>query len=131
SRIGLSSELARAAEWSTAAVSERPERLVSAFVGIWARPAVVLLDVDGLTPVLDAKLRRGWPRGWEREFEYVEYRGEHWEVYDVKHLFNRIFKRLWTDDRSVVVDYSERNGGPIYPAMAWNGQWDAIDEDRF
>lgn len=131
SGIGISAGLAEAPAWSTAAISERTERLVAEFIRIWARPAVVLIDDDGLTPVLDAKLRRGWPRGWEREFDYVEYRGEHWEVYDVKYLFNRIFKRLWADDRQVVIDYSERNGGPIYPAKAWTGHWDDIDDDRF
>ena len=98
---------------------------------VWKRPAVVLIDDDGLTPILDAKLRRGWPQGWQREFEYVEYRGEHWEVYDVKYLFNRIFKRLWADDRQVVVDYSAGRGGPIYPAKSWNGQWDQLDDEHF
>lgn len=131
SAISISGDLAVADGWSTAAISERTERLVSEFIRIWARPAVVLIDDDGLTPMLDAKLRRGWPRGWQREFEYVEYRGEHWEVYDVRYLFNRIFKRLWADDRQVVIDYSERHGGPIYPAKAWNGHWDDIDEGRF
>ncbi|MET0297808.1 MAG: DUF262 domain-containing protein, partial [Microbacterium sp.] len=59
------------------------------------------------------------------------YRGEHWEVYDVKYLFNRIFKRLWADDRDSVVRFSENRGGPIYPARSWNGQWDALDDENF
>jgi hypothetical protein len=92
---------------------------------------VVIIDDDGLTPILDAQRRRGWPRGWEREFAYVEYRGEHWEVYDVPYLFNRVFKRLWADSRESVVAYSARRGGPIYPATAWNGQWDVLDEENF
>ena len=82
------------------------------------------IDDDGLTPILDAQRRRGWPRGWEREFEYVEYRGEHWEVHDVKYLFNRVFKRLWADAREDVVAFSARRGGPIFEAQAWNGHWD-------
>jgi len=131
SGIAVTSGLAAASAWSTAAISERTERLVAEFIRIWARPAVVLIDDDGLTPVLDATLRRGWPRGWQREFEYVEYRGEHWEVYDVKYLFNRIFKRLWADDRQVVIDYCAAHGGPIYPAKAWNGHWDEIAEGRY
>ncbi|WP_105565563.1 DUF262 domain-containing protein [Microbacterium halophytorum] len=131
SGVRISADLAAADAWSTAAVSARTERLVAEFLDIWKRPAVVLIDDDGLTPVLDAKLRRGWPRGWEREFDYVEFRGEHWEVYDVKYLFNRVFKRLWAEDRQVLVDYSDRQGGPIYPAMAWNGHWDELGEGAY
>ena len=101
------------------------------FLRVWARPAVVGIDDDGLTPILDAERRRGWPRGWEKEFDYVEYRGEHWEVYDVKSLFNRIFKRLWADDRPAVEAFSNRRGGPIYEAQAWNGHWDALDESHY
>src|SRR5690606_38490914 len=73
----------------------------------------------------------GWPRGWEREFDYVEYRGEHWEVKDVRYLFNRIFKRLWADGRIHVETFSARNGGPVFEAQSWNGHWDALDEDHF
>lgn len=131
SRIGLARELAEASVWGTAAISERTERLTSEFVRIWARPAVVGIDDDGLTPILDAKRRPGWPRGWQREFEYVEYRGEHWEVYDVKYLFNRIFKRLWADARDDVVAFSAHRGGPIFQAQAWNGQWDELDDNNF
>ena len=69
--------------------------------------------------------------GWQREFEYVEYRGEHWEVHDVKYLFNRVFKRLWADSRRGGRAYSARRGGPIYAAQAWNGQWDCLDERHF
>ena len=66
---------------------------------------------------------------WEREWSYVEYRGEHWEVPDVKYLFNRVFKRLWADARPAVIAYSERRGGPVYREQSWNGQWDRLDED--
>lgn len=131
SGVAISADLASAEAWTTAAIAERTERLVTAFLGIWRRPAVVAIDDDGLTPILDAKLRRGWPRGWQREFEYVEYRGEHWEVYDVRYLFNRIFKRLWADSRQHVDAYSERRGGPVYPAKSWNGHWDELDAEHF
>ncbi len=124
-------ELADAAAWGTAAIAERTEDLTERFLRVWERPAVVSIDDDNLTPVLDAKNRRGWPRGWQREFEYVEYRGEHWEVKDVKYLFNRVFKRLWADSRASVVDYSARRGGPVYPEMAWNGQWDQIADGQY
>ena len=115
--------------WSTAAISARTVELGARFVEVWRRPVVVGIDDDGLTPILDAQRRRGWPRGWEREFAYVEYRGEHWEVYDVRYLFNRIFRRLWAEQPERVLAFSRRRGGPIYPAPAWNGPWDRLDDD--
>ncbi|MFB8385799.1 DUF262 domain-containing protein [Microbacterium sp. NPDC055910] len=121
--------LAHEASWDTAAITARTARLGALFLEIWARPASVLIDDDGLTPILDAVRRRGWPRGWEREFDYTEYRGEHWEVHDVKYLFNRVFKRLWADSRESVIAFSARRGGPLYPTRSWNGQWDQLDDD--
>jgi hypothetical protein len=131
SAIRATRTLADIPVWGTAAISERTARLTIDFLALWARPATVGIDDDGLAPILDAQRRRGWPRGWQREFEYVEYRGEHWEVYDVKSLFNRIFKRLWADARADVVAFSTRRGGPIFDSKAWNGQWDALDESNF
>ncbi len=131
SAVPATSELAELPGWGTAAIAERTVRLAAEFVRIWARPALPEIDDDGLTPILDAVRRRGWPAGWEREFDYVEYRGEHWEVKDVKALFNRIFRRAWTDERRAAVAYSARHGGPIYDAMAWKGHWDALDESHF
>ncbi|WP_396642723.1 DUF262 domain-containing protein [Microbacterium sp.] len=131
SRLALTTAIADTPAWGTAAITARTAALTEAFVDIWARPQVIAIDDDGLTPILDAVRRRGWPRGWEREFEYVEYRGEHWEVYDIKYLFNRIFKRLWADGREHVVAFSARRGGPLYPEQAWNGQWDALDQSTF
>lgn len=134
SGISLTADLARTPAWSTAAIAERTARLTERFFEVWRRPAVVGIDDDGLTPILDAKKRRGWPRGWEREFDYVEFRGEHWEVPDIRYLFNRIFRRLWTESepsRRAVIDFSARRGGPLYPAMAWNGQWDEITEGQY
>ena len=131
SAIVSTAELASLEAWGTAAMGERTARLTADFVRVWARPEVTGIDDDGLTPILDAVPRRGWPRGWQREYEYVEYRGEHWEVYDVKHLFNRVFKRLWADSRADVIAFSARRGGPIYEAQAWNGHWDALDASSF
>ncbi|GGF39365.1 DUF262 domain-containing protein [Subtercola lobariae] len=131
SEVSTTRELAHTEAWSTAAIAARTVRLTEAFVRVWARAATGGIDDDGLTPVLDAVRRRGWPRNWEREFEYVEYRGEHWEVYDVKYLFNRIFKRLWADARPSVIAFSAERGGPIYESQAWNGHWDALDETHF
>ena len=131
SEVALTAQLAAAPSWGTAAIAGRTSALTAEFVRLWPRPGRVDIDDDGLTPILDAKRRRGWPPGWQREFEYVEYRGEHWEVYDVRYLFNRIFKRLWADSRADVVAFSARRGGPIYAAQSWNGQWDALDESNF
>jgi hypothetical protein len=131
STISATRELADIPAWGTFAIAERTARLTTGFLQIWASPVTVLIDDDGLTPILDAQRRRGWPRGWEREFEYVEYRGEHWEVHDVKYLFNRVFKRLWADAREHVIAFSSRRGGPIFEAQAWNGHWDALDERHF
>ncbi|MBA8816257.1 hypothetical protein FHX48_001330 [Microbacterium halimionae] len=127
----MTSDLASEGSWGTAAIAARTARLTEKFLQIWARPVTVGIDDDDLTPILDAKRRRGWPRGWEREFDYVEYRGEHWEVHDVKYLFHRIFTRLWADSRAEVVAFSARRGGPIFDAQAWNGEWDALDESHF
>ncbi|KZE91118.1 DUF262 domain-containing protein [Microbacterium sp. TNHR37B] len=131
SGIALSREVAEATTWGTAAIAARTEHLTAEFMRVWSRPDVVGIDDDNLTPVLDAKMRRGWPPGWQREFDYVEFRGEHWEVKDVKYLFHRIFQRLWAESRQSVIDFSARRGGPVYPAMAWNGQWDEIAPGQF
>lgn len=131
SQVGLNHSLAATSAWGTAAIAERTEELLALFVQVWPRRIVVPIDDDGLTPILDAQKRRGWPRGWQREFAYVEYCDEHWEVPDVKYLFNRIFKRLWADAHDVVADFSARRGGPIYDSQAWNGQWDTLDPQNF
>ncbi|WP_439593938.1 DUF262 domain-containing protein [Microbacterium sp.] len=131
SAIPQTRALADVEAWSTASISARTAALTERFIEVWRRPDLVGIDDDGLTPILDAILRRGFPPGWEREFAYTEYRGEHWEVPDVKYLFNRVFKRLWADDRDSVVRFSARRGGPVYPEMAWNGQWDALDDENF
>ncbi|CAN5161845.1 hypothetical protein BH09ACT3_BH09ACT3_00320 [soil metagenome] len=131
SAVTLSRELGDIRSWNTAAIAQRTVRLSDALLALWAKPATVLIDDDGLTPILDAKQRRGWPRGWEQEFDYVEYRGEHWEVHDIKYLFNRVFTRLWADDRAAVIAFSSRRGGPVFETQAWNGHWDQLDETHF
>lgn len=131
SGIPMTTDAAADESWNTAAIIRRTAALTAAFVRVWPRPGSIDIDDDGLTPILDARRRRGWPAGWQREFSYVEYRGEHWEVYDVKHLFNRIFKRLWADARHALVAFNERRGGPVYSAKSWNGQWDDLDDAHF
>lgn len=131
SQVAQTAEIAGTTAWNTAELSARTVRLTTRFLEIWKLPASVIIDDDGLTPILDAKQRRGWPKGWEREWDYVEYRGEHWEVYDVKYLFDRVFKRLWNDARPAVERYSARRGGPVFTAKAWNGQWHELDDTHF
>ncbi len=131
SALAVTQSVADAEAWSTAAIAARTQELTDLFLSVWKRPAVVSIDDDNLTPILDARKRRGWPRGWQREFDYVEFRGEHWEVPDIRYLFNRIFKRLWADSRQSVIDFSARRGGPVYPAKAWNGQWDELGDGQY
>ncbi len=134
SELALTREVADETAWGTASIAARTERLTERFMTVWRRPAVVGIDDDNLTPILDARKRRGWPRGWQREFDYVEFRGEHWEVADVRYLFNRIFQRLWAESpasQQSVIDFSARHGGPVYPAMAWNGLWDELADGHY
>lgn len=131
SAIAVTREIAQTETWDTAAISRRTAALTAEFFRVWPRPGLVEIDDDGLTPILDARRRRGWPAGWQREFSYVEYRGEHWEVYDVKHLFNRIFTRMWADARPALLSFTARRGGPVYSAQSWKGPWDVLDESHF
>lgn len=114
--------------WDTARIAARTAELTALFLTLWPRPDVGEIDDDGLTPILDAKERRGFPPGWEREWDYVEYCGEHWEVKDVRYLFHRVFARLWADHRDAVLSFNARRGGPIYTEQAWSGHWAPLDE---
>ncbi|MFS0912840.1 DUF262 domain-containing protein [Microbacterium sp. 179-I 3D2 NHS] len=130
STVPETAELQATESWDTAAIAQRTVRLTTRLLRLWARPPLAEIDDDGLTPILDAVRRRGWPAGWEREFDYVEYGGERWEVYDVKHLFNRVFRRAWSDTRDAAVSYCAAHGGPIYEETAWKGQWDQLDDSH-
>ncbi|MBX3092769.1 MAG: DUF262 domain-containing protein, partial [Cryobacterium sp.] len=130
SAVSSTSELATVPRWSTAAIAERTIALTAQFLHVWPNPVSVGIDDDGLTPILDAQRRRGWPPGWHREFDYVEYRGEHWEVHDVKALFDRVFKRLWADARGSVEEFSAQRGGPLFESQAWKGEWAILDESH-
>jgi hypothetical protein len=120
--------LAGTEAWGSTAITERTKELATAFIARWPRAATVAIDDDGLTPILDVPRRPGWYEGWRDEFEYVDYRGEHWEVYDIKALLRRVTKRLWTDRPDDVLAYSAANGGPVYDAQAWNGEWERLGE---
>lgn len=131
SSIDATQALANVPSWGTAEIARRTVALTADLLRIWARPALPEIDDDGLTPILDAVRRRGWPAGWEREFEYVEYRGERWEVYDVRSLFNRVFRRAWSDARENTRAYCAAHGGPIYDSMSWKGHWDELSDSQY
>ncbi|HOA86324.1 MAG: DUF262 domain-containing protein [Microbacteriaceae bacterium] len=128
SAVALTRDVSAVDAWGTAAIAARTVALTEELLRIWPRPDAGGIDDDDLTPLLDAKRRRGWPRGWQREFAYIEYRGEHWEVPDVKYFFNRVFRRIWSETPELVIAFSARRGGPVYDEQAWNGQWDALDD---
>ena len=107
-----------------------PAALGHALVAQWPRDSGVPIDDDDLTPILDVERRPGWYAGWRREFDYCEYRGEHWEVPDVQYLFRRIFQRLWTEQPEDLVAFSARHRGPIYERAAWPGDWAELDADH-
>jgi len=115
--------LAGLATWGSGPIGDRSGRLAAEFVRTWPRAATGAIDDDGLTPILDAVRRPGWYAGWQHEFEYVEYRGEHWEVYDLPALFTRVYRRLWTDHADAVLAFSAGNGGPVFDSQAWASTW--------
>ncbi|OJX65587.1 MAG: hypothetical protein BGO95_01630 [Micrococcales bacterium 73-13] len=131
SAIEQSRAIAELPAWNSTAIGDRSGRLAAEFVRGWPRAAAVAIDDDGLTPILDAVRRPGWYPGWRAEFDYVEYRGEHWEVYDYPHLFRRIFARLWADRPDEVLAFSERHRGPVFDAKAWSGEWAPLGDTHF
>jgi len=123
--------LAELPAWGSGPIGERSGRLAAEFVRIWPRAATGAIDDDGLTPILDAVRRPGWYSGWQQEFDYVEYRGEHWEVHDLPALFARIYRRLWTDRSDEVLAFSAANGGPVYDTQAWASTWVPLGETHW
>lgn len=116
------------AEWGSAAIADRTKRLAGRFIELWPRAAAVPIDDDGLMPILDVPHRPGWYDGWREEFDYVDYRGEHWEVHDVKSLLRRVTRRIWADRPDDVLAFSADNGGPVYDSQAWNGEWEPLGD---
>jgi len=123
--------LAELDRWDTAAITGRTKRLAAAFIERWPRAATVAIDDDGLTPILDVPRRPGWYDGWRDEFDYVDYRGEHWEVHDVKSLLRRVTRRIWADAPDRVLAFSAGNGGPVYESQAWNGEWEPLGDEHW
>jgi hypothetical protein len=83
-------------------------------------------------PILDSPKKPGWYPGWRTEFEYVKFRDETWEVHDMKALYSRVFKWLWSTHRPAVLAYCRsRKEGPIFETKAWESQWDALADSRW
>lgn len=101
------------------------------FVWIWVCFVLLEIDDDGLIFIFDVVCCCGWFVGWECEFDYVEYCGECWEVYDVKYFFNWVFCCVWMDIMVVVFVYCVVYGGFIYDERVWKGQWDEFDNMYF
>jgi len=123
--------LAELPAWGSGRIGDRSGSLAAEFVRIWPRAATGAIDDDGLTPILDAVRRPGWYPGWQQEFDYVEYRGEHWEVHDLPALFARVYRRLWTDHADEVLAFSAANGGPVYDTQAWASTWVPLGETHW
>jgi hypothetical protein len=105
------------------AIEARTEELTEQFLQIWHRPnSCDIEDSEDLVPILDAPKKPGWNRGWRTEFEYVKFRDETWEVHDVKTLYNRVFKRLWSTHRPAVLAYSMSRKGPVFEKKEWESQ---------
>ena len=81
--------------------------------------------------ILDAPKKPGWYPGWKTEFEYVTFLDETWEVRDVKTLYNRVFKRLWSTHRPAVLAYNTSRKGPIFETKEWESQWDALADSHY
>ena len=94
------------------AVEARTGRLTEEFLHIWRRPDNGEMEDNGdLTLILSVPRRPGWYAGWKTEFDYVRYLGEPWEVRDIKTLYKRVFQRLWTTHRPIVLAYSGSKKG--------------------
>ena len=69
--------------------------------------------------------------GSQSTTEYVNFRDETWEVHDVKTLYNRVFKQLWSTHRPAVLAYSTSRKGPIFETKEWESQWDALADSHY
>lgn len=126
------SEGERPSVWDANALEARTHQLTERFLQVWEGPQDGLgEDVADLVPIIDARKKPGWYRGWRNEFEYVRFHGETWEVHDVKVLYNRVFRRLWDTHRPGVLAYSTPRDGPVFATRAWESQWDALSDSHY
>jgi hypothetical protein len=62
----------------------------------------------------------------------VKFLDETWEVRDVKTLYNRVFKRLWSTHRPAVLAYSTSRKEPfIFETKTREGRWDALADSHY
>lgn len=125
SRVADTRAVAGLDAWTTRAMSERGARLAAAFVATWPRRDAAPLDDDGLAPLLDVAAPGG---GAAEPYEYVDYRGEHWEVHDPVALYRRVYARMWAERPDGVRAHARDAGGPLHPTRAWRGEWETLGE---
>jgi NAD dependent epimerase/dehydratase family/Protein of unknown function (DUF1524) len=83
-------------------------------------------------PILEVPRRWGWPKGWRTEFAYVDFHGERWEERNIKTLYNRTFKWLWTNRREDLLQWNKKKEqeGPIAGPRRI-GRWDRLDDEHY
>lgn len=132
SHVPSTHDLADETAWDLPTIAERTGSLTDRFLEIWKRPSVARTDdLEYRVPILDVVRKPGYYKGWQTEFEYVLFRGEHWEVRDAKSLFNRVFKRLWDTNRDEVLAYSASHDGPVFETMEPNRQFDPLPGSHY
>jgi len=131
SKVPSTKALAEEPVWDLQTIAERTQELTDRFLKIWKRRRVDDPDDPDLVPILDAPKKPGWYPGWEKEFEYAVFKGEVWEVRNLKTLFNRVFKRLWDTIPTAVLAYSASDHGPVFTTEKWQSQWDALPGSHY
>lgn len=82
-------------------------------------------------PILDVQKRPGYYKGWKTEFDHVRFRGQIWEVRDIKTLFQRVFTVLWGTHPTELLTYSATHDGPIFETQAWKSQWQPLPGSHY
>jgi len=134
SQIASVQELAGLERWDRVAIQQRTAELTDRFVETWPTTTDELADIDveQLTPILDAQRRPGYYPGWKTELAYAKYRGQLWEVHNHKELYRQVFHELWRSQQDDVLDlYASRAESPIVTTAEPGRQWDALDVTHF
>lgn len=118
--------------WDLDTIAARTRQLSIRFLEIWQRPSRVGSDEsDHLVPILDVQKRPGYYKGWKTEFDYVRFRGDHWEVHDLKTLFRRVFTLLWGTHRPELLAYSAAHDGPVFETQEWKSHWQPLPGSHY
>lgn len=134
SEIASVQELAGLERWDRYAIQRRTTELTAKFIETWPTATEELedIDIEQLTPVLDAERRPGHYPGWKTELAYAKYRGQIWEVHNYKELYRQVFRELWRRQRTELLDfYATRSESPIVTTTESGRQWDALDGTHF